>query len=75
MNARIATMRGARYSIIENGALRAEDGRIAWIGEAASLSPRLPLEGEQVVDAKGALVTPGLVDCHTHLVYAGDRAR
>ena len=75
MNARIATMRGARYSIIENGALRAEDGRIAWIGEAASLSPRLPLEGEQVVDVKGALVTPGLVDCHTHLVYAGDRAR
>ncbi|MEP7070111.1 MAG: hypothetical protein ABI789_12760, partial [Usitatibacter sp.] len=75
MNARIATMHGARYSIIENGALRAEDGRIAWVGEAASLSPRRHPLGEEVVDVKGALVTPGLVDCHTHLVYAGDRAR
>ncbi len=74
MNARIATMRGARYSIVENGALRVEDGRIAWVGEAASVSPRRHA-GEEVIDARGALVTPGLVDCHTHLVFAGDRAR
>ncbi len=75
MNARIATLRGARYSMIDNGALRAEDGRIAWIGAAAELTPRRHAEGEEVIDAKGALVTPGLVDCHTHLVYAGERAR
>jgi imidazolonepropionase len=75
MDARIATMRDGRYSMIDNGAMRVEDGRIAWIGDAASLAPRRHAEAEQVIDAKGALVTPGLVDCHTHLVYAGDRAR
>ena len=75
MNARIATMRGGRYSIIENGALRAEEGRIAWIGRAVELEPRRHPGGEEVIDVKGALVTPGLIDCHTHLVYAGDRAR
>ncbi len=74
MNARIATMRGGRYSIIEDGALRAEDGRIAWIGAAADVRPRRH-PGEEVIDVKGAVVTPGLVDCHTHLIYAGDRAR
>lgn len=75
MNVRIATMRDARYSLIENGALRAEDGRIRWVGPSAALNPRRHAGGEQVVDAKGALLTPGLIDCHTHLVYAGDRAR
>ena len=75
MNARIATMRGGHYSIVENGAMRTEDGRIAWIGDAASLKPRRHPDGEEVLDVKGALVTPGLIDCHTHLVYAGDRAR
>ena len=68
-------MRGGSYSIIEDGALRIEDGRIAWIGEGAALKPRRHPDGEEVIDAKGALVTPGLIDCHTHLVYAGDRAR
>jgi imidazolonepropionase len=72
-NARIATMRGARYSIVEAGALAAEEGRVTWIGRAQDADSRLR-EGE-VIDAGGALVTPGLVDCHTHLVYAGDRAR
>ncbi len=75
MNARIATMRGGLYSIIENGAMRTEDGHIAWIGDAASLKPRRHPDGEEVLDVKGALLTPGLIDCHTHLVYAGDRAR
>ncbi len=74
MNARIATMQGARYGLLEDGALRVEDGRIAWIGAAANVNPRRHRD-EEVIDARGALVTPGLVDCHTHLVYAGDRAR
>jgi imidazolonepropionase len=72
-NARIATMRGARYSIVENGALAMEHGRITWVGPMREASARLR-DGD-VVDAQGRLVTPGLVDCHTHLVYAGDRAR
>ena len=73
-NARIATMRGGRYSIVENGALLAADGRIAWLGPMAGLGSRLH-GNDDVIDAKGALVTPGLIDCHTHLVYAGHRAR
>src|SRR5260221_6225730 len=75
MNARIATLRGARYSMIDNGALRAEDGRIAWIGAAAELTPRRHAEGEEGIDANGAPAPPGLADCHTHLVYPGERAR
>ncbi|APV51557.1 imidazolonepropionase [Betaproteobacteria bacterium GR16-43] len=71
---RIATMRGGRYDLIEDGALYAEGGRIRWIGPTGSseLSDRAEVER---IDAKGALVTPLLVDCHTHLVYAGNRAR
>jgi imidazolonepropionase len=74
MNGRLATMRDGRYSVIENGAMRVSDGRIEWIGPAAALSPRRKGSDEEVHDVQGALVTPGLVDCHTHLVYAGDRS-
>src|SRR5258708_26903828 len=74
MNARLATMREGRYSLIDNAAMRTQDGRIQWIGPLSSLAPRRSGEGEKVFDARGALVTPGLVDCHTHLIYAGDRA-
>jgi imidazolonepropionase len=88
VNARIATMRGGRYSIVENGAMVVEDGVIAWVGPVDELgpglrrgddhSPRAPGgdgPGPNVIDAHGALVTPGLIDCHTHLVFAGNRAR
>jgi imidazolonepropionase len=67
-------MRDGRYSLIDDAAMRTQDGRIQWIGPARSLAPRRSAEGEEVLDARGALVTPGLVDCHTHLVFAGDRA-
>ncbi len=76
MNARLATLRGAKYSIVEDGAMVVDDGVIAWLGPTASLDARLRDEaGGAVLDAEGALVTPGLIDCHTHLVYAGNRAR
>ncbi len=73
-HARLATMRGGRYCLVEDGALYAEGGRIAWIGRSSA--PDLPSVPEAArFDARGALATPALIDCHTHLVYAGDRAR
>ena len=71
LNARLATMRDGRYSIVEHGAVLAREGRIEWVGSTRDAPA---LEGAERLDARGALVTPGLVDCHTHLVYAGDRA-
>ena len=53
----------------------ATEGRIAWVGSR----PDLPVAPEKLArhvhDLAGAWLTPGLIDCHTHLVYAGDRAR
>ncbi len=72
-NARLATMRGGRCSIIEGATLAVHAGRIAWIGQRRDLPDTLR-EGP-AIDVAGALVTPGLVDCHTHLVFAGNRAR
>ena len=73
VNARIATMRDGRYSMLDRGALVTHGGRIAWIGPSAA-APTASDTG-RLIDARGALVTPGLIDCHTHLVYAGNRAR
>jgi imidazolonepropionase len=74
-NATIATMagRGGAYGLIENGAIAVEDGRIAWIGAMADR----PAEwrGIEIDDCGGRLVTPALIDCHTHLVFGGDRAK
>ena len=66
-------MRGGRYSIVEDAAIAAEGDIISWVGPMSGLDSRMPRNDE--IDARGALVTPGLIDCHTHLVYAGNRAR
>jgi len=72
-HARIATMDGARpWGWIERGALLAEDGLITWVGVEGDL-PR-GMAPQQEFDLQGALLTPGLIDAHTHLVYGGDRA-
>src|SRR4051812_31599197 len=70
---RLATMEGkVPFGLIEDGAIAAEKGRIAWVG------PRVALPGEAkalariVHDGGGLLMTPGLVDPHTHIVYGGD---
>ncbi|PAU53061.1 imidazolonepropionase [Pseudomonas indica] len=70
LNAHAATMRGGRYSIIEDAALLVEGGRIAWIG------PRHEAPGgaDETVDLGGTWITPGLIDCHTHAVFGGDRS-
>lgn len=56
--------------VIEDGAVAAQDGRIAWVGRRADL----PMRGRQEDLLNGAWVLPGLIDCHTHLVFGGDRA-
>ncbi|MBA2962723.1 MULTISPECIES: imidazolonepropionase [Ramlibacter] len=76
-HARLATLApgaAAPYGLVDDGALAVEDGTIAWVGPRAELPPAWR-RGVDEHDAGGALVTPGLVDCHTHLVWAGDRAR
>lgn len=62
---------GDPLGVIEDGAIAAKDGRIAWVGKRADL----PGEGATTSRCNGAWILPGLVDCHTHLVFAGDRAR
>ncbi|PVE24920.1 imidazolonepropionase [Microvirga sp. KLBC 81] len=71
-NARLATLVGDDLGIIENGAVAAKDGRIAFAGPAHDL----PTDEDAVerIDCDGRWITPGLVDCHTHLVFGGDRA-
>ncbi len=72
-DARIATMRrdAAGFGIIEEGALAISDGAIAWIGDARDM-PRESAAETRALD--GCWITPALVDCHTHLVFGGDRA-
>jgi imidazolonepropionase len=74
-NARLATLTesGAPYGLIDEGALVIESGRISWIGKAADLPSHYSRCTPE--DLGGRLVTPGLIDCHTHVVFGGDRAR
>ena len=77
INAHLATMApdsAAPYGAIRNGAIAAKDGRIAWVGAAADLPAAPETLAAEIVDAHGAWITPGLVDCHTHLVFGGNRA-
>jgi len=76
VNAHLATMRPETpYGAVENGALAVSGGKIAWAGKREALPPEIASSAAQVHDADGGWITPGLVDCHTHLVYGGHRAR
>ncbi|WP_145127170.1 imidazolonepropionase [Pseudomonas sp. URMO17WK12:I11] len=67
----VATMAEGRYSIIEDAAIVTGGGRILWIGPRADWGD----EGtEQTMDLGGTWVTPGLIDCHTHAVFGGNRS-
>jgi len=77
-NCRAATMQADAqqpYGLIEGAALVVEGERLHWVGAERDLPDELRARCSEVHDAGGALVTPGLIDCHTHLVYGGDRAQ
>jgi imidazolonepropionase len=77
VDCRLATMApgAAPYGALERGALAMKNGKIVWVGFAADL-PKPPDEfAHEVRRCDGAWISPGLVDCHTHLVFGGDRAR
>ena len=72
-HARIATLAPGRpWGWIEDGALVVQGHGLFWVGPQSELPAGLRAETEH--DLGGALVTPGLIDAHTHLVYGGDRA-
>ncbi len=75
LNARLATLIEGRpgLGIVESGAMGARDGYIAFVGREDEL-PAAWRNGARVVDCEGRWITPALIDCHTHLVYGGDRA-
>ena len=75
IGANIATMvAGAdAYGNLKNAALAVKGERIAWIGPAAEGALKAAALGVPVEDAHGLWMTPGLIDCHTHLVYGGNR--
>ncbi|MFN3901666.1 MAG: imidazolonepropionase [Alishewanella aestuarii] len=75
LNAKLATMtdNGSPYGAIEQGALAVKDGLIAYAGPQAELPPFDSL-ATPLYDVQGQWLLPGLIDCHTHLLYAGNRA-
>jgi imidazolonepropionase len=73
--ANIATMvdGGDPYGALTDAAMAVRGERIAWIGPTRQALPQAKAVGACVHDAAGLWITPGLIDCHTHLVYGGDR--
>ncbi|MBZ9675096.1 imidazolonepropionase [Mesorhizobium sp. ES1-1] len=73
-NARLATFaeRSTGLGMVEHGAVAVRDGRIVFAGAESEL-PSALARGE-TIDCEGRWITPGLIDCHTHLVHAGNRA-
>lgn len=71
--ARLATLDPARegLGIVEDGLIAAAGGRILYAGTAAEAPA---FEAAETIDCEGRWITPGLIDCHTHLIYGGDRA-
>ncbi|MGH6785215.1 MAG: imidazolonepropionase, partial [Novosphingobium sp.] len=69
--ARLATMTGDGLGVVEHGVIAAAGGRIVFVG-ATDDAPTF--EPDEEIACDGRWITPGLIDCHTHLVHAGDRA-
>jgi imidazolonepropionase len=73
-NARLATLAPGKpgLGVVEDGIIACRDGLISHVGPAADAPAAL--DAREIVDCHGRWITPGLIDCHTHLVYAGDRS-
>jgi imidazolonepropionase len=71
-DARLATFAGSGLGVVEDGVVAARDGRIAYAGPRAGLPTAW--DARERIGCDGRWITPGLVDCHTHLVHGGDRA-
>ncbi len=74
-NARLATLQGTApgLGIVEHGAVLVQDGCIAYVGDGRDLPATA--DSAEPVDCGGRLLTPALIDCHTHVVFGGNRAR
>lgn len=71
IHANLATMVGNNYGVIKDGALAVRDGKIVWLGKTSEL---IHHQVDVVYDLSGKWITPGLIDCHTHIIYAGNRS-
>ncbi len=69
-NARLATMAGAGFGVVERGAVAAAGDTIVYAGPEEGAP-----DAADIIDCAGRWITPGLIDCHTHLIHAGNRAR
>ena len=76
INARLATMRNdlGAYGAIEQAAIAWKDGLIIYAGPMKDMPELADIPAHHVEDVHGRWITPALIDCHTHLVFAGDRA-
>lgn len=72
MNGNLATMSDKEMGLLKNAAIAVKNKKIAWIGSMADLK-KMDYSAAREHDMKGGWLTPGLIDCHTHLVYAGNR--
>jgi imidazolonepropionase len=74
-NVHLATMADDEgYGEIRDAAIAVKDGRIAWLGPQADMPQGLSAQAVTVHDGGGSWLTPGLIDCHTHIVHAGNRS-
>ena len=74
LGADLATMQDDGIGHVADGALAIRDGRIAWVGTVAQLNGLPGWAAREITPAQGLWITPGLIECHTHLVHAGDRS-
>jgi imidazolonepropionase len=76
VNVHLATMaETGPYGMVKDGAVAIDGGKIAWVGKRIDLPADMESRAARVHDGRNGWITPGFVDCHTHLVYAGSRAR